>query len=198
MNNAQRIDFVKRVHAEIDRRTAAFEARTELHCPDQCGQCCLSPEVETTVAELLPMAEEIVRRGDAGTLLDRLDERPDELRCVLYAPDSADHPGRGRCTMYALRPSVCRLFGFAGRRDGASRPQFVACRVHAQLMPDVVAAARAAVESGDVDVPIFSELAGRIAATAPGPAGRPQPINTALREAIGAAALAARLASHES
>jgi Fe-S-cluster containining protein len=151
--------------------------------------------VETSVADVGPLAAEIVRRGGAAELLERIEAyaQAGDRRCVLYEPDSTD-PGRGRCSMYAHRPSICRLFGFAGRRDADGRPQFVACRVHGELMPERVAAAREAVVTGEIRLPIFAELAGQIAATAPGARGRLQPINDALREAVHAAGLMARLA----
>jgi Fe-S-cluster containining protein len=185
---------VAALHAAIDRTTSTFQERTALRCPDGCGWCCLSPDVETSAVDVGPLAAGIVRQGRATEFLDRIEThiQAGDRRCVLYEPDPAD-PARGRCSMYTFRPSICRLFGFAGRRDADGRPQFVACRVHGERMPETVAAAREAVADGTIRLPIFAELAGRIAAIATGPRGRPQPINHALREAIHAAGLKARL-----
>lgn len=190
---SERAAAVAEVHAEIDRRTAQFRAKTGVGCPEGCGVCCLSPNVETTVEDLLPLAEVIVQRGEAESIFDRLMLRVGDRRCVFYEAEPGD-PMRGRCTVYAQRPSICRLFGFAGRRDADGRPEFIACRIHTQSMPETVAAAVRAVRAGDVPLPIFSDLAGRIAAAVPG-ANRLQPINDAMRDAIQWAALTARLTS---
>lgn len=175
----------------IDDATSRFAAATGLRCPDGCGRCCLSPSVETTAGELAPLADEIVRRGAAGALLERLEASGGAGCCVLYESDAAD-PARGRCSMYAWRPSICRLFGFAGRRDGDGRPRFRACRVHVETAPAVAAAAVETVERGDLALPMFSEHAAAVIAAADG-SSRLEPINVALHHAIERAALAARL-----
>ncbi len=180
------------VHAEIDRRTEAFRAATGLACPQGCGACCLSPNVETSASDILPLAEELVRRGEAEAMLARLELAG--MQCVLY--EAASETGdRGRCTMYDWRPSICRLFGFAGQRDADGQPRFTPCRVHGQVLPEVAAAAKEAAESGRVALPIFTDLAGQVAALAPGGRGRLQPINAALREALHSAALTWRYAA---
>ena len=188
----QRAAAISQAHQEIDAATKAFAEQTGIACPEGCGRCCHSPEVEATVADVLPLAMEIVRRGEAEATLMRLAERADDLRCALFQPDAEDG-NRGRCTMYAWRPSICRLFGFAGRRDADGQPQYSACRVHSQVMPEVVAAAKQAVAERRVALPILSDLAGRVAAAAPDGLSRPLPINVALRRAINAAALQAWL-----
>ncbi len=173
---------VAAVHAKIEKRTAAFARATGLKCPPGCGQCCLSPDVETTVADLLPMAESIVARGRADEILARLDAAPD-ARCILYDADPAN-PTRGQCSMYDVRPSICRLFGFAGRRDPDGNPELSACWIHGVTTPDVVAAARAAVSARRIALPIFADLAGQAPAAAPQHGGRLHPINESLRRAI--------------
>lgn len=182
---------VAAVHAEADQQTRAFAERTGITCPPGCGQCCLSPHVETTVADLLPLAEHVVQTGRAEAILQRIEAATDP-RCVLYDADPAD-PARGRCSMYALRPSICRLFGFAGRRDADGNPQFTACRIHRDTMPEVVAAAQQAVGERRIGLPIFADMTRAVTAAAPNSDGRPRPINDALRQAIHAVALTARL-----
>lgn len=179
---------VAQVHAEIDLQTSRFAAQTGIACPSGCGQCCHSPQVEATVADMMPLASELVRQGMAAAVLDRLVTRSDDPRCILFAVDAHD-ASRGRCTMYQWRPSICRLFGFAGRRDADGNPQFSACRVHAETMPSVVAAARQAVAARRISLPILSDLAAQVRAVAPEGPSRPLSINEALRAALQTAAL---------
>jgi Fe-S-cluster containining protein len=190
----QRVAAVSQAHEEIDRHTTAFADTTGIACPENCGRCCHSPQVETTVADILPLAVELVQTGQADAVIQRLDERIGDPRCVLFAPDAHDE-SRGRCTMYAWRPSICRLFGFAGRIDPDGKPQFSACRTHTQVMPEIVAAAKQAIAEGRISLPILSDLAGCVRAAAPGGMSRPMPINAALREAIHAAGLHVWLAA---
>lgn len=197
VSHEQRVSAVSAVHAHIDEQTERFAQQSKVRCPDGCGACCHSPHVEATVADLLPLASELVRTGKASQVLQQLDEQRDGPRCVLFAAD-VQNPTRGRCTVYGLRPSICRLFGFAGRRDADGKPQFTACRVHTQQMPDTVAAAREAVASGSIALPILSDLASQVTAVSPGESGVPQPINEALREAIHRVALRAMLADDDS
>jgi len=191
--HASPVHAVAAVHAAIDVQTEAFSHSTGITCPPGCGACCHSPHVEAAIADVMPLAEEIVRRGEAAAVLARLNDASD-LRCVLFDAD-ADDVMKGRCSMYAWRPSVCRLFGFAGRRDADGQPQFTACRVHTQLMPEVVAAAREAVASGTIALPILSDLAGQASAVASGASATPRPINDALRQAIMHVGLQMQLAS---
>ncbi len=179
---------VAQVHAEIDLQTSRFAAQTGIACPSGCGQCCHSPQVEATVADMMPLAIELVRRGVAAMVLDQLEARSDEPRCILFAADAND-ASRGRCTMYALRPSICRLFGYSGQRDADGNPQFSACRVHAESMPKIVAEARQAVVERRISLPILSDLAAQVRAVAPEGSSRPLSINEALRAALQTAAL---------
>jgi len=182
---------VRDVHTEADVQVEAFQAQTGIRCPDGCGCCCLSPHVEATAADALPLASEIVRRGHADLMIARLRETSG-ARCVLYSPHPSDE-SRGRCSMYEWRPTICRLYGFAGRRDRSGRAQFSACPVHAAALPDQIVAARESVARGDIPLPLFAEFSHLIASVCPGADPEPIPINDALRVAIEAVALRVRL-----
>lgn len=178
-----RVAAVEAVHAEIDQHTSLFAQQTGLACPEGCGRCCHSPEVETTVSDLFPLALKLFEFGVVGEILQRLADRGDDSRCVLFNADSLNET-LGRCSMYQWRPSICRLFGFAGRRDADGLPQFNACRIHSQTMPETVSAAKQAVADHRIALPILSDLAGKVHVVAPGGSCRPLPINVALRDAI--------------
>lgn len=181
------------VHAEIDQQTEAFQRTTGIRCPDGCGACCHSPHVEASVIDVLPLAVELVERELTESVIDRIHERErsGDTRCVLFDVDPAD-PQRGRCSMYAWRPAVCRLFGFAGRRDADGQAQYSGCKIHREVMPATVAAAQQAVREGRIPLPLFSDLAGKVNAIASDSRGRTQPINQSLREAMQRVALRRR------
>ena len=138
----------------VTARSDAFGARAHLQCPPGCGACCLSPNIEATVAELLPLAEAVASRGNGSQILEQLRAVVDrgDSRCFFYTPADSDASGRtGRCAEYAHRPVVCRTFGFAGHctKDGA--PALAACRTMAEASPDAVRAATDAVSRDDSD-----------------------------------------------
>ena len=171
---------VARLHASLDAGTARLTRATGLGCPEGCGACCLSPEVETSVADLLPLALALAERGEAGAALTAARAAGDAGPCVLYAPEPGD-ARRGRCTVYAERPSICRLFGFASRRAKGGGLELAACRELRAAAPAATARAEAAI-AGGLDVPRIDVDASTIALVT-GDA-RPLPINHALRLAL--------------
>jgi len=187
-------DPVSERHAAIDEATSAYARRSGLACPPGCGACCHSPDVETTIVDVRPLAGAIVARGGAIEVIERIRAAGDRGPCVLFEPD-ADDPARGRCSMYRWRPSICRLFGFSGRRRTDGTPEPIVCRVHARTIPAIVEGARLGVADGSIPLPILADHARSVAMLGSGDAAESRPINAALRTAIEEAALRARLRS---
>ena len=177
--------------------TEAFSDAHGLHCPTGCGACCLSPEVECSVAEWGPLVRELVRDGRAEAVLTQLHGQlaSDSSVCVFYAAEDED-PRRGRCQVYGLRPMICRLFGFSARRDRDGTPELVSCRVMREHDPAAVAAAAQAVRDG-ASAPVMGDLVGAVLADASGTDGRMLPINEALRVALERALLRASFEAAE-
>ncbi|MEW6072984.1 MAG: YkgJ family cysteine cluster protein [Planctomycetota bacterium] len=176
-------------------RTEALARAAELACPALCGRCCLANEVESTVLEMLPAARELLRRGEAEAWLARLAAPGLPARCVLYSPLTADGT-RGRCSLYERRPSVCRLFGFAARRDKHGRPELVACAVHREERPGETARAASLVAEG-FPAAVFADEHVAIAAVHPTLGTELLPINVALARALEALALEERLRAEQ-
>lgn len=174
-----------KLFAEVDFATQAVAERAGLACPGGCGRCCDNPDIWTTPAELVPLAVELVTRGAADEAYDRAQAAD---RCVFL--DSSG-PGLGRCSVYALRPMVCRLFGFAARRDKSGGLELAACAVHKQVAPEAVARARAIAAEGGA--PVFAEWQERVREL-DGAAAELMPLNRALQVAIERVSLAMRLA----
>lgn len=173
---------VQKVLDEIEARTAAYAATSGIKCRTGCGQCCLKPGVEVRPLELLPLARDLFRRGAADAAYDAARADEDGV-CVFYGGDKAD-PTLGRCGEYALRPSLCRLFGFAAVSRKTGTPELAACHWHKRLQPETVQAAQAAIDAGG-DVPLYSEYAVRLSMLAPGTGlEHVLPINRALRLAL--------------
>ena len=171
------------IYQEIDQKTARLGLAFGLRCPSLCGACCDSPKVEATVLETLPLAEEIYRRKEEAALLIALEKKrnQDDFKCVLYRANPG--PGTGRCSYYEFRPLICRLFGFAFRRNKLGNLEFAACKVMKERPPEAGHRFESAI-SETLGAPVYQESFMRIALLDPGMGYRCLPINWALREAL--------------
>ncbi len=173
---------LSQLYRELDRQIASFQSATGLHCPPGCGQCCENPEVETTPLEMVPMALEIIRRGEVDRWLQQVDRAIAPGQCVFYQADD-QVTGHGRCQMYLWRPGLCRLFGFAAVTDKSGLPRLATCVKHKQVFPDDVTMAHVAIANG-FPVPLFADWQARIANIDPHWGYQRMPINQALQVAI--------------
>jgi Fe-S-cluster containining protein len=166
----------------IDEETKAFRALTGLQCPPGCGACCQNPEVEATSLEMLPIARELWQSGELGEWMERVEAVDGKGVCVFYQPDALIS-GNGRCGIYAWRPSLCRLFGFAAIVNKQGEPELAACKKHKEIMPEVVERAQAAIENG-LPVPHFADFSMQLSNLDPHLGRERLPINQALKMAI--------------
>lgn len=172
------VSRVKAVYGEIDQQVAAFQLATGLRCSSGCGSCCTDADVHTTALEMLPSAHEILCRGESAFWLERIEAQASEKVCVFYQ----HHPAadaQGHCAIYAMRPAICRLFGFAAVRDRKGAFELAACKYLKQSNPDDVARAR----SQQSQAPCFTYF-GTLLETIDLSASALMPINEALRYAI--------------
>lgn len=178
------ICHILNIYSEIDCQIAAFKNITGLYCPSGCGKCCASAKVEATVLEMLPIAEELFRRGESLQWLDRIHTANESGTCVFY------HPGpdtvmtqKGCCLMYSRRPVVCRMFGFATVKNKNGKPELALCRYHKESSPFLAESVRKAILNG-LPVPSFTEFSIRISCLDPCIGTQLVPINRALRLAL--------------
>lgn len=189
--NADVIEQVKQIFQKIDRETANLQAATGLHCPPGCGRCCENPEVETTVVEMMPLALELWQRGEAVTWIERSLAVAERGSCVFYQADPFV-PGNGRCSVYWLRPTICRLFAFATVKNKQGQSVLAACVKHQEIIPETVQNAKAAIAHG-LTAPNFSQVSIHVAMLDPS-ANQQLPINQALKLALERIGLIAQLA----
>ncbi len=133
---------VRALYRRLDRRIASFRRASGLGCPPGCGECCLSPEVEATVLEMLPLALDLRRRGLLEPTLARLGPGGEPPRpCLFYSPAPLGAFG-GHCSVYPWRPLLCRLFGFAAVAGPEGRPELAVCGRMRAALPDRSAGGR--------------------------------------------------------
>lgn len=176
------VEQVTEIYQQIDTQTSTFQTATGLQCPPGCGQCCENPQIETTPLEMLPLAIELFQQGEAQKWLAAVAEVKESGRCVFYQPDPVI-AGNGRCSVYLLRPAICRLFGFATVTNKQGKPELAVCIRHKQTMLDQVEIAKAAISEG-LPAPNFSDFSMKLMNLEPSLASQRMPMNQALKVAI--------------
>jgi len=173
--------------SKATRDAETFTEKSGLVCPPGCGACCRNPRVSTTTLEMLPVAVALLERGEAETVLDALEapgdrlpltERPtviSEQVCALF--DAAS----GRCTQYATRPLVCRLFGSGARKNAEGRREFLGCRILREQQATIFSPA---FDEALEHAPLAGEMLDALVGIDPRRAVEEQPINVALRNAL--------------
>jgi uncharacterized protein len=123
----------------LDKAIARFQAATGIYCPDGCGICCLEWWVEASILEVLPLALEIYSRRQEEEVFASIQEKEghQDFRCVLLLREPPQD-AKGLCGYYDFRPFLCRLFGFASRKNKLNRPEFSPCRIMRSTDPDGV------------------------------------------------------------
>lgn len=175
-------DEVLRVYSELDGSIVDLKQRFPVACPFGCGVCCRSPNVEASVLEMLPVAETLLDNQEVDFWLTALEERQGAAMCVFYTPDKLSF-GQGRCAVYPLRPSMCRLFGYSAVRNKQGKQVFAPCRVMRQATPRGIRKAEDAVAQGE-EILCMAEASARVAGVEPSLGHRRLPINEAFRLAV--------------
>lgn len=134
-NSREVISRVCRLFSEVDGKVEELKNLTGVHCPPMCGICCGSLKVETTLIEMMPLAEDLWKKNEADIWLDRLNSAGDISSCVFFRKDE-EVPDNGRCLVYELRPLICRLFGFFTIRDKNGKYDYGSCGVMKRKYPD--------------------------------------------------------------
>ena len=175
------------MYRAVDAEIAAFQDATGLGCPTGCGHCCETQTPYVNVADMEPIARDLVARGAGETVYDHAVAAVSGTPCVLY------EPGRlpGGCTEYELRPMLCRLFGFGAVRDKHGQARLALCRIHGREVPEAAARAVAFVDGGGA-VPSFADWQAEADAVAPDGLREQMPINEALARALERELLRAR------
>ena len=185
------------LYYELERQTAAFRAAAGISCPDGCGSCCDTPStnIEASVFELVPFALDRWMSGEAEHTLELAGLSMDSDACLLYMRSGP--PGQGRCGAYALRPLVCRLFGFSAIKDKESKLRYSLCKTMKQPNPAMAHVVSTAVDQG-MSAPVFSEYSMRLYSISPSSLSKRYPVNTAIRLALEHVLFRASLGAYDS
>lgn len=118
-----RLGEVQKLYSRLDREQKDFSSLLGIGCNQGCGTCCENYFPDITNAEAEYMAMGILLQGNEKEVLEKLHSIKDRRSCPLYIKDRPYH-----CSVYSVRPLICRLFGNSVTKDKNDRPVFRDCR----------------------------------------------------------------------
>lgn len=124
MNIREFSQNLEKLYAEMSLAFGNYQTSTGWNCLPGCGKCCLNPEIEASPLEMIPMALEIYDQGKLEEWIEKL-ETSTQLSCLVYAGDES---GKGQCSLYNKRPSLCRMFGVAGYKNKKEEITLSVCK----------------------------------------------------------------------
>lgn len=138
---------IKDLFSEVDKKVEELKSLTGACCPDMCGICCSGTKVESTAIEMMPLAQEIWRKNEAEMWLNKINNAENPGACVFFKADPMVS-GNGRCSVYELRPLICRLFGFFTIKDKNGKYVYGSCKIMKEKFPENYQKAAKMVQEG--------------------------------------------------
>lgn len=172
---------LQKVYEEMSATFSAYQSGTGLNCLSGCGRCCMNPEIEASVLEMIPFALKVYDQGQLDDWLLKIESNPRPY-CILF--QDGEIPGKGACQSYNERPSVCRMFGVAGTLNKHREITHSICKYIKEAYPE------GAIPSEKT--PLIPVWSARLASLDPELVTKKFPINVAIKKALEKIALYAQ------
>lgn len=185
MNIREFVFNLQKIYDEMGQTFSSYQGSVGLSCPSGCGQCCLNPEVEASMLEMLPMALKIYDEGKLEEWLDLL-ETTSVSHCLIFNYQGGR---KGQCTSYYERPSLCRMFGVSGYLDKKGEISVSICKLLKQDFPETSQKIK---DDRSPDIPKLRDWSLHLSTIHPELIQARIPINDALRKALEKIALYAK------
>lgn len=169
---------LQKLYQEMEETFSGFQSSTGLSCLTGCGRCCLNPDIEATVLEMIPVALKIYDEGKILEWLERV-QTDEQKICLFYIP--RDQVGLGLCGSYGERPSVCRMFGVAGTFDKHRNKTLSICKY---IREDKPSQTLEVIKNVPSETPMIPEWTQKLTAIAPDLTRERFPLNLALKKAL--------------
>ena len=165
--------------SHINKTAVEFSSKNNIKCKPGCGACCERPsDVWASIGEMLPMAWDMIERGDYDVIMREISSRAPQKMCSMFNP-AEGRPGFGRCSEYQNRPSTCILFGASttAKKDGTTR--LLAC---SYLIEQNSKETQASLTANKIDAKSLTEQVRSVIADSR--LRKEHPINEALEQAL--------------
>ncbi len=153
-----------------------------MDCFFGCGLCCTKPDIEASILEFLPLAQQHYDEDNAESMYELLQQDGLDPVCVNFKKHST-HQDRGLCTQYTNRGLICRLFGYSARIDKYGNNELVTCARIKNESPKAYKKGAKHVSDGG-EVPVMSHYYRQLQAIDFELANQRLPINQAMLEAL--------------
>lgn len=161
----------------ISQKFSAFQNTNSLGCPSGCGKCCFKADIYCAPIELLPLAMELLQRGEAENILEKCQDIKED-RCLLLSIQD-EKTGKGSCTEYKFRPLVCRTFGVAPRHDKNGQVNFSVCTTLKETNAENFSKLQS-MDFANVEIPFIDQSKNKLACLDPRFSETEYPINESL------------------
>lgn len=114
-------------YQKIQIAQADWYKKTQLYCPEGCGECCRNFELDLLECEAVYMAVWLMQnqRETAQKVMDGNFPFNQNKGCPFWNENSPFH-----CSIYEGRGFICRLFGASGFRAKEGRTVWKPCRFY--------------------------------------------------------------------
>ena len=163
---------------ELDQAIAQFQNESGIHCKFGCGKCCLKPDIEAAVLEFIPFALQVYREGTSSVWLEKFSAGG--TICVILDERQA---GQGHCSQYLYRGMICRLFGYAARRNKYDKKELVTCQIIKTELSKAYERASDQINSS-MQVPMITDYYLKLKSIDPELGNTFLPVNDAIKRAI--------------
>ncbi len=182
MSVISKVREVEKVFADLEKRIGILSKTSGLHCVTGCGKCCFKPDIEASPVEFLPYALHLLRSKQIEKAYDKLIGNTNS-QCSFFKPVSGSD-SKGRCSQYAYRGLICRLFGYAASRGLDGEARLVTCQIIKTGQAETVAQIEADLKQDKASVPLMSDYYFRMRSIDPDLGTRLLPINQAMLKAM--------------
>ena len=158
MEIKQKLNQLNGLYAKIEKQVDRLQQSSCVSCVQGCGECCKRFEPYISVLEAVPVAQYLKNNPKKYQNYQKNNQNNREQwkSCPLYDEENPNH-----CTIYTIRPLICRLFGFSANRTRKKEIVFSTCSKIESAMPHQVEKARKLAKAG-LDLPVYQDIASTI------------------------------------
>ena len=185
------------LYKEINLRVDKFKQDTGINCLHLCGRCCntSSSNIEASVFELFPLAIYLWENKKIEAVINELNTIDESAPCIFFKHNKIFNE-TGNCSMYELRPLICRLFGFSVLIDKEEKVRYISCNEMKKKLGDRIVKIESCNKSNS-DLLILPDFAQRATALNYQYGRERFDINKALKKALEIVALKLSFISHD-
>jgi uncharacterized protein len=173
---------LQKIYHEMSASFSSCQKNMGYSCLPSCGRCCLNPEIEASLFEMIPMALAIYEEGKMDEWIEKLSTSAQDY-CLAFIPGEKE--GEGQCVRYEERPSICRMFGVAGYRNKKNEVTLSICK----FIKDHHEIKEIPINLNPHEVPMMMEWSYKLASLDQRLIQEKLPINKALMKALEKVAL---------